>query len=203
MIGLVFATLLEADPFIKGFSLKDCEREPFAVYRNETFRLIISGIGKANAAMACAYIIRKYHPSCICNLGAAGATDKTFILGESYHITKVIEPDRPQLKTGLFHEHSPHVLSGFHQAILATQDRPVNNPEEKREIALLAQLVDMEGASVVQAAGLYQTTCYLFKFVSDTSDHCQSNDIVNNIEIYRESFYRFFRNEVLPGLTLR
>ncbi len=200
LIGLIFADMLEAEPFIKRLSLRVSEKEPFIMYTNGRLGLVISGIGKANAAMACAYFIAKFHPSCICNLGAAGAADKQYHLGECYHITRVIEPDRPHLKTGLPHEHIPGILDAFSNVTLATQDRPVIDPEERSEIGVHAQLVDMEGASVVQVCRRFRTRCYLFKFVSDTSDHLRGRDIAKNIKQYRNIFFEFFLKSALPAV---
>ncbi|MEN6321686.1 MAG: hypothetical protein ABFD82_23430 [Syntrophaceae bacterium] len=200
VIGLVIATMLEAEPFISGFSLTECERDPFPVYRKDRMYLIISGVGKANAAMACAYLIQRYHPLCICNVGAAGAVSASYHLGECRHITKVIEPDRPDLTTGVSHTQFPDVIDGFSTAVLATQDRPVRDPAERKRLAMDAQLVDMEGASVVQACTRFCTKCYLFKFVSDTPDHDTSDDIKTNIMLYRDSFFRFFHDTALPRI---
>ena len=200
VIGLIIATMLEADPFIKGLALAECETEPFPVYGKDGIYLIISGIGKANAAMACTYFIEHYHPVCLCNLGAAGSADARFRLGECCHITKVIEPDRPELKTGIPHTHTPDVLDNFSTAVLATQNRAVRDQAERDRIARDAQLVDMEGASIAQACGHFGVKCFLFKFVSDTPDHRKSDDIERNIALYRDSFFQFFRDTALSRL---
>jgi nucleoside phosphorylase len=76
----------------------------------------------------------------------------------------------------------------------------VRDPAERERIAMDAQIVDMEGASVVQACRRFHTKCYLFKFVSDTPDHSTSNDIVKNITFHRNAFFRFFRDMVLPRM---
>ncbi len=199
VVGIVMATLLEADPFIGGLSLSPCEKNPFPVYENKRIRLIISGIGKANAAMASACLILKFQPLGVLNLGAAGSTCMK-PLGECYHITKVIEPDRPDLKSGEFHVHVPQIYDGFRTATLATRDKPVTDDLERREVSLYAQLADMEGASVVQTCERFHTECYLFKFVSDSSNDDECLDIKKNIEQYRDAFYKFFCDSVLPCL---
>lgn len=200
VIGLVMATLLEAVPFIRDLSLREWEAEPFSLYGDDRIALIISGIGKANAAMACAYLIQTRRPALVCNLGAAGAAGRRGELGECYHISKVIEPDRPGLKSGLPHEQLPAVLDGFAVAALATQDRPLRDPDERESVASSAQLADMEGAAVVQACRRFGVKCFLFKFVSDTPDQRQSAEIVKNIELYRDAHSRFFKDSVLPRL---
>jgi adenosylhomocysteine nucleosidase len=199
------ATMLEAKPFVLGMSLRQTEKVPFRLFQNEAVLLIISGIGKANAAMATAYVCLKYKPLCIFNLGAAGTTHSGYDLGEMFHIQKIVELDRPDLKTGKPCVHQPDLLAGFKTTILATSDRAVLDPKERKAISITADLIDMEGASVVQACTTFQKHCYLFKFVSDTPEHTRDQDIVDHIRRYRKTFYDFFADSVrpmLPGLDI-
>jgi adenosylhomocysteine nucleosidase len=196
--AMVMATLLEAKPFVQGMSLKQTRKTPFRLFQNDNIHLIISGIGKANAAMATAYCCQKYTPLCICNLGAAGATGVGHSLGEIFHIDEIIEYDRPELKSGKPNIHKPDTIDGFRTAKLATSDRAILDPDERKEISKNAALIDMEGASVVQACRKFRTKCFMFKFVSDTPEHTRSDDIVENIRRYRSLFYDFFGNSVLP-----
>ena len=200
LICLVMATLLEAKPFIGGLSLTRLESKPFPVYRNKNHILIISGIGKANAAMACAFSCLKFAPSCIVNLGAAGATGERDALGKPLHVKMAFDYDRPQFKTKSPHKLIPEIFEGFPYAKIATLDRPVTDPAERKQLSKTADLIDMESASVIQACKKFKTKCYIFKFVSDTPEHTRDNDIVENIKIYRNTFFSFFRESVLPIL---
>jgi len=195
--AIVMATMLEAKPFIEGISLAQIERTPFPLYKNNNIFLILSGIGKANAAMATFYVCRKIKPDCIFNLGAAGAADFTCSLGEMFHIIKIFEFDRPQFKSGKPRIHTPLILNGFNTAKLATSDKAVLDPDERKLISKSAGLVDMEGASVVQACRIFQAKCCIFKFVSDTPDHTCDSDIVKNIRQYRRQFCEFVLNSVI------
>jgi len=200
LICLVMATLLEAKPFIGGLSLIRLDPKPFPVYRNKNLILVISGIGKANSAMACAYSCLRFGPFCIVNLGAAGATGKRHTLGEPFHIKKAFEYDRPQFKSKSPNRHIPDIFGGFSYAKIATLDRPVLDPAERQTLSKAADLIDMESASVIQACRKFKTKCYIFKFVSDTPEHTRDNDIIENIKIYRNTFFNFFRESVLPLL---
>ncbi|MBU0543931.1 MAG: hypothetical protein KKH97_01145 [Proteobacteria bacterium] len=197
---LVMATLLEAKPFISGLSLARLDNKPFPVYRNENVILIISGIGKANSAMACAYSCLRFAPFCIVNLGAAGATGTGYSLGEPLHINKSFEYDRPQFRSKSPHQHTPDVLEGFSYAKIATLDRPVLDPAERQKLSKTADLIDMESSSVIQTCRKFNTICYLFKYVSDTPEHTSDNHIVENIKIYRNTFFSFFRESVISLL---
>ena len=192
--------MLEAKPFVNGLSLMKDMRGPFDVYGKDNLILAVSGVGKTNAAAATAYCCQEFHPSIVCNLGAAGATDISHGLGEIYHIEELMEYDRPVFETGAPYKHTPHILKGFKTAKLATQDRAIVYEDERKEISSYADLVDMEGASVVQTCGIFQTNCTVFKFVSDTPDHVTGQDIVKNIRLYRTPFYEFCLHSVIPIL---
>ena len=189
VIGIVMATVLEAEPFIQQLSLQLCVREPFELYRRDHLCLVISGIGKTNAAMASAWLILTETPKFIVNAGAAGATDNCSELGSIYQISEVIEPDRMIFE---LYDNIPDIplLRGagvcrIRTAVLATQDKPVKSPEDRYALSADARLSDMEGAAVVQVCKKFKTPCYLFKFVSDTpTDH----RIRENIGRYRDRF---------------
>jgi adenosylhomocysteine nucleosidase len=200
--AIIMATMLEAKPFVLGMSLRQTQEIPFRLFQNDGVLLIISGIGKANAAMATAYGCLKFKPACICNLGAAGATHSGYRLGEILHIQEIVETDRPDLKTGASCVHQPDFLDGFNTAILATSDRAVLDPKERKKISTNADLIDMEGASVVQASRTFKKNCYLFKFVSDTPYHTRDQDIVDHIRQYRKTFYNFFTESIRPKLPV-
>jgi adenosylhomocysteine nucleosidase len=200
LICLIMATHLEAKPFIIGLSLVREESEPFPVYKNNDILLVISGIGKGNAAIACACACLKFKPSCIINLGAAGATGLTHAPGEALHVNEAYEYDRPQFKTKAPHKHTPDIIDGFPCAKIATLDRPVLDPAERQKIAKTADLIDMESASVIQSCRKFRTKCYIFKFISDTPEHTTDDDIVKNIREHRDSFFTFFRKSILTKL---
>ena len=200
VIVILMASMLEAKPFVMGMSLHPIEKRPFFIFNNDPFRLVISGVGKANAAMAATYCCQKYQPACIINLGAAGSSDYSRQLGEIVQISKVIEPDRIDIITRKTPLYKPHVLKGFKKATLSTADKPVIDPAHRREISKLAHLMDMEGAAVVQACRLFDTRCHLFKFVSDTPEHTGDGDIIENIRKYRTPFYEFFQHTIMPIL---
>ena len=195
------ATTLEAAPFIDRLKLVLESEKPFAIYRKENVILILSGIGKGNAAIATTYTILTYKPARICNLGAAGAVKPGFKLGETCHINSVIEYDRPHLRSEKMRTITPQVLPGFRCATVATQDKPVVDQSERKAIGACTDLVDMEAAGIVQASQKFFVDCILFKFVSDTVDHDTHDDIITHIKAYREAFCDYVMQEVLPVLS--
>jgi len=197
---LIAATLLEAEPFLNIFDMKELEKQPFNIYEGRNFLLGITGIGKANAAIGTAYCCTRYQPACILNAGAAGAVDENRIVGSVYQVEKTIEPDRPHLMSNASFIQTPDILHGFSNAILATQDKPIIDVETFNELAAVTDLVDMEGASVLQAAKKFQKKCFLFKFVSDTPLHAGKGLIIENIKEHVVSFCEFVADSVIPSI---
>ena len=205
LISLIMATHLEAKPFIEGLGGSRTTIGPFTAYRNESSILLISGLGQANAAMACACLCMQYTPACIVNIGAAGANkDNGFALGSIYQVSGAVQPDRLHFRTGEPFCLVPEVLlPGCPTARVATRDQAVVAPESRREMARLAELSDMEGAAVVQAARKFKIPCFLFKFVSDTPADGTDQEIPGNIRCHRDALYTFFTDHILPELLRR
>ena len=199
-IAVVMATSLEAAPLIKALSLDALGKNPFPIFGNGDIVLLLSGIGKANAAMATAHCLMRHDPDWICNLGAAGALDREHPLGEIYQIDKVLDYDRPTFITGKPHAYKPHLFKGIDTARLATRDRPVYGREERELMSRDADLCDMEGAAVAQACALFGKKAFLLKFVSDNPDQSRSRDIIANIRRYRSAAAEFFIESALPAM---
>ena len=197
LMGLIMATLTEAKPFINGLALAQKKDTPFPVFFNNKLVLVICGIGKVNAAVGTAYCCMQFAPSVIINIGAAGATNHTSSLGDIFHISKIFELDRPAFPTGAPQMIITDTLEGFDLAALATQDKPILLPEERKEISRLAGLVDMEAAGVAQACQKFDVKCLIFKFVSDTPEHTEGTAIYSNIKEYRAFSYTFFKEKIL------
>jgi len=195
--GIVMATMLEAAPFIKGLGLELETREPFPLYTAGSTVLVISGIGKVNAALAAAHIIREKGITILHNAGAAGALREGVNERDIFHITEIIDWDRPKLINKEIRRTVPDRLEGFREASLATLDRPVITRGERQRVGEAARLVDMEGAGFIQACRLYKARGYLWKIVSDTAEHEEDRDIIANIKLMIEDLFLFMKERVL------
>ncbi len=198
--AIVMATMGEAKPFVLGMDLDQVSETPFKIFKKNNIFLIASGVGKANAAMATAYVCNEYDPEYILNFGAAGGLDFSSSLGDIYQVDKIIESDRPDLRSNEPYSYEPDILEGFKNKTLSTSDKAVLDPEKRKEISEYAELVDMEGASIVQACKLFKKKCYLFKFVSDTPEHTDGMEIVRNIKDFRTKMYDLCIQSVFPAL---
>lgn len=191
------ATMLEAAPFISGFSMVQETGEPFPLYSAGDLFLVISGIGKVNAALATAHLVREKGISVLHNPGAAGALRRGIAEKEIYHITGIIDWDRPKLVKRGVRVITPDRLDGFSGATLATLDRPVITRGERERVGQAADLVDMEGAGFIQACRVHRVKGYLWKIVSDTAEHEQDRDIIANIKLMIADLFVFMKERVL------
>lgn len=183
-IILVAATIIEAQPVIDSFSLVKETRTPFALYCSEDLCLVISGIGKINAAVATSWALTSMQCSVVINGGASGALDKSCSLGSIYSISSVIDYDRPHLKSGKPYRYHPDIVPSLEDATLATCNIPAIDPLQRQNLSEYAKLIDMEGAAVVHTCSKFSVPCCLLKYVSDTPQHVHDKDIVKNIKEY-------------------
>jgi adenosylhomocysteine nucleosidase len=201
LTALIMATMVEAKPFVSGMSLEPVSKKPFLIFKNAKMILVICGIGKANAAMATAYCCTKFKPDTVFNIGAAGALTKLKNNGEIYHINKIIEHDRLDLKSDKPFIHNPSIIKGFKYATLSTSDIAAINIKQRKSVSTFGgELVDMEGASIVQTCKKFKTPCYLFKYVSDTLEDVEGLSIIENIRALRQKSFTFFMDQIFNRL---
>jgi adenosylhomocysteine nucleosidase len=198
MIYIHMATRMEAEPFINGLQLEKVENDFFHVYQSDDMTLVISGVGKMNATMATTFMLTTFSPEKILNLGAAGSLGDEEI-GVVFQVESIVEADRPlRHRNNKPRMYTPQTVDGFTNAVLATRDIPVLDPDERKEVALLADLIDMEGCAVAHVCKRFNTPCYLFKFVTDNIQQPDSSHIVENIEQHKESFFNYCAEKILP-----
>ncbi|HOP65039.1 MAG TPA: hypothetical protein PK358_06405 [Spirochaetota bacterium] len=194
--GIVIATMIEALPFIKGLSLEPTARKPFPVYINNEFTLIVSGIGKVYAALAAGMLIRDSGISALINTGSAGGLREGVKTGDIFHISEVVDYDRPKLRNNEMRIIKPDTFDGFRLASLATLDRPVITAGDRQLVGQYADIIDMEGAGFLQACRAFGADAYLWKIVSDTAEDTSGADIVANIKKLSDTLFQFMKESV-------
>jgi adenosylhomocysteine nucleosidase len=189
--GLQFATYKEAVPFLNNEAFAAIAEKPFPLYRKNNLYIIISGIGKVNSAIAASYAISEYKTERMINLGSAGSLVENYAVGDILHINKSLEYDSRSVKNPRHKYLIPDIIEGIPSASLVTGDSPVISLEERKRISEFGTLVDMEGASFLQACRAFNSESYLFKVVSDTPGNSDLNEIIQNIKKTREVLYRY------------
>jgi len=187
---LIFATELEALPFIKNMKMKVMEETKVKTFSNGSTDLIITGIGKSNAAMSTALALSAKDYDGVLNLGAAGALKAGISRGDIFSVKKITEPDRPKIKTGGLRITFPEKEDTYRGKTLATRDRAAIDKDDRDSLSKIADIVDMEGAAILQACKKFGKNCKMIKFISDSIADNGKTDIAENIIILREVFYK-------------
>ena len=131
--------------------------------------ILFLGVGKVNAAVRMAETLATARPSVVINIGTAGG----LVSGVDgiHEIGTVLQHDlNDDVLFALVNRYfgAPIVLGDG--PTLATGDVFVTDSEVRRELAARAQLVDMEGYSVVVAAQRAGVPVRLIKLVSDEAN---------------------------------
>ena len=172
-----------------------------------------SGVGKVNAGSTTQYIIDKYHPKYIVNIGLAGSLDKGVYQGDILLADKMVQhdfdtsafgyakgymstgkdPDKPTIYTtdaNLLEQYKKRLennknIKHVYVGMIATGDSFVSEIQKKEAIKkyFKANAVDMESAAIAQVAQKNNVPVVIIKNISDTKN--------DNAEKYakNEEFY--------------
>ena len=148
MILIHCALQLEAKILIEHYKLKkEVSFKAFDFFRNQDISLVISGLGKLNAAAAISSILTRLNLKqiSVLNFGLAGATEDLSI-GELFLINKITD-----YGTGINYYPDLLIQSSILQQSLITFDQPVSKDDHKLE----STLVDMEASGAWLAASKF------------------------------------------------
>ncbi len=164
MVYIAAALRAEARPWIDAFHLKqDHKHTAFPLYRGDDYTLIISGVGRINAAAACAYLLKLEASASdiVCNIGTAGSVSKALPIGEPFAIHRICD-------AAVKKEWYPDVLVHhvLRQAALTTVDQVARSCDGIEN----EMLIDMEAAGFFQTA-LRFVTCERIAVIKVVSDY--------------------------------
>ena len=187
MIGAVIAMQSEADILLNQMKI---ERELTVsgkhVYVGRAFgkdiALCLCGIGKVNAALGTQVLVSKFGVEKLLNFGVAGGLNDGTKLCQVYQIEAAVQFDfdLTQLngtKMGTLDEYQDNYLNcnQFRADIpkmkLGTADRFNDSVDDYKLLTeeLKADIRDMEGCAVVQAAYCAQLPVFMMKAISDVA----------------------------------
>jgi adenosylhomocysteine nucleosidase len=155
MVGILFATKMEAQPFLD-------------LWGGAGGEVSISGMGMAAARIAAEELVEKGATQII-NAGVCGALNDSLKRGSVYRISRVSVDEASCLVVE---------NSGLR---LITVDKPVFEPDRKKELAKHADLVDMEGYAVARVCKENGIPCIMVKGVTDFGDGNGKADIKKHI----------------------
>ena len=160
MIGILFATEMEAKPFLDRGA-------------PEGTVTVISGMGMEAARIATEKLIKEHGCTSVINAGVCGALNNRLERGGVYRVSMV---STEKLKAAV------NVGMGVGLKKLITVEEPVFEKERKRELSKQADLVDMEGYAVARVCEEHSVPCILVKGVTDFGDHNGKEDIQKHID---------------------
>ena len=175
MIGIIAATQGEADELVALLGAVELCDRPFVTYGFKGGVIVISEMGPENAARATEYLIDRYAPQMVVNLGICGALSDDIRVGEVYRITAVVEESGGETSC------QSGAWGDLPTARLASVSEPVFQADRRAALARRADVVDMEGSAVAGVCDVYRLRCCLLKGVSDLADHTGKDDIKKNI----------------------
>lgn len=196
-VCIIVAMLKEAEPIVKQFasitSQKICGKRVFIGKLNgKEVKVIISGVGKVNAALSAQIAYSHLSADIVVNIGVAGGLNDTVEIGEIYEIQEAVQYDFDlrtvnNTKIGTLDEMSTNYLhfdiTQLNGKRLATADRFNDSNADHMLLTeiLEADIRDMEGAAILQACYYNRLECYCYKVISDkfvsgnTSEQYQKN----------------------------
>ncbi|MDN5345960.1 MAG: hypothetical protein PWQ73_457, partial [Petrotoga sp.] len=163
MLYIISAIDIEARAIIKYLNLKKTTDRPFETYQNEEVHLVISGVGKINAAGATSYLLKDTlkdlnHSDYAINLGICGSLNNKFNVGDLVLVNKVVDYEKKRkYYTDILVKHN--LKEGSIQSI----DTLHSNYEFEED------LVDMESSAFFEIASKFLPVhqVYVLKIVSD------------------------------------
>ncbi|MBN2164349.1 MAG: UbiA family prenyltransferase [Pontiellaceae bacterium] len=164
MIGILFATEMEARPFLE-------RGEP------EGTKTVICGMGMDAARIATEQLIEQGCTSII-NAGVCGALNNRLKRGAVYRVSMV---STENLKTAV------NVGVGIGLKRLVSVDQPVFEADRKRELSKYGDLVDMEGYAVARVCEEHEVPCIMIKGITDFGDQNGKADIQKHIGAVSET----------------
>ena len=187
MIGAVIAMQSEADILLntmkisRSLTVSGKEVHVGSIFGKE-IAVCVCGVGKVNAALGAQLLISKFDVQKLFNLGVAGGLNASTELCSVYQIGAAVQFDfdLTQLngtKIGTLDEYSENYLPldtlelPFAVKKLGTSDRFNDSPADYKLLTedLNADIRDMEGAAIVQAAIKAQLPVYSVKAISDVA----------------------------------
>jgi 4-hydroxybenzoate polyprenyltransferase len=166
MIGIIFATPMEAQPFLDRGVPKGVVVE------------ISEEMGLEAARVTTEKLVEEHGCTTIINAGVCGALNNRLERGAVYRVSMVsIEKLNAAVNVGV----------GLGLKRLVSVEEPVFDPKRKKELSKYGELVDMEGYAVARVCEKHNVPCILVKGVTDFGDGSGKEDIQKHISPVSET----------------
>ncbi len=187
MIGVVIAMQSEADILLDEMQIfRSLTVSGKKIYAGRAYgkdiAVCVCGVGKVNAALGAQLLVSKFDAEKLLNFGVAGGLNVSTELCQVYQISQAVQFDFDLVqlngtKIGTLNEYEENYLAlnllnlPFEHRALGTADRFNDSPDDYALLTkeLRADIRDMEGAAVVQAAYAAELPVYSLKAISDVA----------------------------------
>jgi adenosylhomocysteine nucleosidase len=203
--GLIFATKMEAGPFLSVSQTALVKKDPIPIYHIDSMPWLlvaISGMGKVAAAAACQLLIRELKSVEIINAGAAGAlvSGKPYKPGSLFCVASAVEGDHELFGKTL----QPLLSDGrtdldLPSARLVTCDIPVFDSQRRKALAERGDLVDMEGAAIARVAAMFNIPWIMIKGVSDAAGPTDRDILMGNLKMVSRKIGDYLHKHLHPS----
>jgi adenosylhomocysteine nucleosidase len=202
MTGFFFATMREAQPFIRK---TDIDREKLKKTGWTQFALsgkpYVAGICGMGIQSARENLTRFLHAATITeviNIGICGSLNETAEVQKMYTVTETFLWQKE--KNGSYRPTSPLVHNlAFENKILATVTEPLFDAALRNRIGKHADLVDMEGAAIASVCSELAIPWGMVKGVSDTASEGQKKHLFENIDALSQRLATSVINVIHPS----
>lgn len=145
--------------------------EEEAAHVDRDLPMLITGIGKVNAAAALATVLGQgARPLSVINLGTAGALKHGWSGIHEVATVTQHDLDTEVLRSLTGRTYGEPIALAPAGAVLATGDAFVSDSRTRERLAAAADLVDMEGYAIAAVARMARIPARLIKHVSDSAD---------------------------------
>ncbi|MBH5330260.1 5'-methylthioadenosine/adenosylhomocysteine nucleosidase [Eikenella sp. S3360] len=164
-------------------------------YAGKNVVLALSGIGKVNAALTTALVLRQYRPDCVINTGSAGGLGGGLKVGDVVIGTQTAHHDVDVTAFGYAVGHVPRMPARFesdpalcaaaeqaasafehaavHRGLIVSGDQFVHSSESVAEVRRHfsdVQAVEMEAAAIAQSCHRFGVPFVVIRAISDLAD---------------------------------
>ncbi len=187
MIGVVIAMQSEADillsemKVVRSLTVSGKKIHVGSAYDKDV-ALCVCGVGKVNAALGAQILISKFDADKLLNFGVSGGLNASTELCQIYQIEEAVQFDFDLMelngtKIGTLNEYEENYLAlnlfdlPFPRRKLGTADRFNDSQADYLLLTkeLCADIRDMEGGAIVQAAYAAQLPVFSIKAISDVA----------------------------------
>lgn len=168
MIGIVFATVEEATPFLSRY-----QRGRFGglsegeTVQDDNLLVSLTGIGKIKATLRTERLLHNHKLTRLLHVGTCTALREDLTVGTPVAAAQVFEGDRVELATPTYPRMPLDVpFENVPGVTLVTQDHTVQGQEERSYWQRIADISDMSGYAIAYVAATHGVPCHIVKVVT-------------------------------------